>query len=79
LETHLKLIEVQRRYFESMSRLAPGIVRFVEAASLDVCVKAVVQCSKETPASTVDQLELFDGMVDWLYGNAPNEAAASTL
>jgi hypothetical protein len=69
-ESHLKLIEVHRRYFEMMCRFAPGTVHFIEATSVDECVEAVVQCSKG-PASIVDQLELFDGLVDWLNSNVP--------
>jgi hypothetical protein len=69
-EIHLKLVEPQRRYFEAMGELAPGLVRFVDAEYAAQTVSAVAEAARE--ARAVERpVELFDGMVWWLRENRP--------
>ena len=68
-ESHLKLIQVQSRYFGALSRLAPGRVHPVEADSVEANLQGIKDKIAAPASNLVDALSLFDGLIDWLHSN----------
>ena len=69
-ETHLRMIEPQRRYFRAMQKISPHRVRFLEAKTVETNVEFIQEDISgranfdETEAGT-----LFNKMVEWLREN----------
>ncbi len=68
-DVHLKLIQAQARYFDVLSRLAPGMVRRIEAESVEANLRSIQNTVAAPASSPVNALSLFDGLVDWLRVN----------
>ena len=64
-ERHLRLIEPQRRYFEVMQRLAPGLVLTISSKSIENTVTAVTDALR-SPKARFDDVSLFDALIQWL-------------
>lgn len=65
-ESHLGFIEPQRKYFRAMQEFAPGRVRFLEAHSVEECVREI---SAAGPVGEIENVDLFDRMIQWLRTN----------
>ena len=66
-EPHLKMIEPQRRYFETMQKFAPNRVRFLRAETIDTNIEFV----QKSVAGLIENNEikpekLFDQIMEWL-------------
>ena len=70
-ESHLRLMQVQSRYFDAMSRLAPDMVHLVEAESVEANLQSIGNIIARPTSSSVDALNLFDGLIGWLRSNEP--------
>ena len=68
-DSHLKLIQAQARYFNALSRLAPGMVRQIEAESVEANLRSIQDRIAAPASSPVNALSLFDGLIDWLRSN----------
>lgn len=68
-DAHLKLVQVQPRYFGAMSRLAPGMVHFVEAESAETNLRSISGKLAAPISNSVDALSLFDHLIEWLQSN----------
>ena len=69
-ETHLKMIEPQRRYFQAMQTYSPQRVFFLEAHSIEANVEFVRERLSETIRSNANEsISLFDKMIQWLREN----------
>ena len=69
-ETHLRMIEPQRRYFSAMRAIAPHRVLFMEAKAIESNVEFI----RENVSALEEQDEqssamLFDRMMEWLRCN----------
>jgi hypothetical protein len=71
-EHHLRFIAPQRRYFRAMQSLAPGLVHFIDAGSVDETAAAIHRIAEDVKGAR-PPLELFDAMVDWLRTHRPDE------
>ena len=68
-ESHLRLRETQWRYFEAMASFSPGLVRVIEADTVQGTSEQVAKDTTESPTSAPDILGLFDALVEWLGSN----------
>lgn len=68
-ESHLGLIDTQRRYFEAMASLSPGRARIVEADTVQGTSEQIAQDMLKSPDDAPAMLELFDALVKWLEDN----------
>lgn len=67
-ESHLRFIEPQRRYFETMQRLSPGRVCFLDARGVDASVRAVSDVARHARGEERPE-GMFDHLVGWLREN----------
>lgn len=69
-ETHLRMIEPQRRYFQAMHAFSPPRVLFLEAETIETNMEFI---QRNGPALAEHNgngsAELFDKMIEWLRGN----------
>lgn len=68
-EMNLTFIEPQKRYFEALNALSPGLATFIRSDRIEENVRMI---ESELPSANSDHrysLELFDRMVDWLRNN----------
>jgi len=72
-EKHLRLIDCQAAYFRAMNTLAPGLVHFIEATSMETTQQTIAETVQQSPRP-VDHPALFEGMVDWLARNPPPDS-----
>jgi thymidylate kinase len=69
-ETHLKMIEPQRRYFQAMRAHSPNRVFFLEAHSIEANVEFVqTRLSGSIEPGKDESAVLFDKMIQWLREN----------
>lgn len=69
-ETHLRMIEPQRRYFQAMQNSAPNRVRFLEAKTVETNVESIqADISALVDANDIAAEVLFSQMVEWLQEN----------
>ncbi len=68
-ERHLRFIEPQRRYFSTMAFLAPSLVEVIEADSIPGNIACIQNMAVEPMRGTIEVLELFDALVEWLRDN----------
>ena len=69
-ETHLRMIEPQRRYFQAMQKISPRRVRFLEAENVETNVGFIQE--DVSGSANFDEIEagtLFNKMVEWLREN----------
>lgn len=68
-ESHLRLRDTQRRYFDAMASLSPDRVRVIEAETVQGTFDQIAQ-DVFTPADDAPKtLDLFDELVEWLGNN----------
>lgn len=66
-ETHLRMIEPQRRYFETIQNFSPNRVRFVEAKTIETNIEFIEQNVSDSINSNESKSEfLFGKMINWL-------------
>lgn len=71
-ETHLRMIEPQRRYFRAMQSFSPHRVYFLEAERVLKSVELIRKRASALSEQSLDASEeLFDKMVQWLRANEP--------
>jgi len=69
-ETHLRMIEPQRRYFRAMQEFSPNRVRFLEAETVETNVERIQEDVSDLANSNKIEAEvLFSKMVEWLQKN----------
>ncbi len=69
-ETHLRMIEPQRRYFQAMQNLSPSKVRFLEAKTVESNVEFVLEnISNLVDSNEIEAEVLFSKMAEWLQEN----------
>ena len=69
-ETHLRMIEPQRRYFQAMQDFSPNRVRFLEAETVETNVKSIQEdISDLLDSNEIEAKVLFSKMVEWLQKN----------
>lgn len=64
-ETHLRFIEPQRRYFETMQHFSPNRVRFLDARTIDESVRIVAAAAQQVDRE-IQPADLFDHLIRWL-------------
>jgi thymidylate kinase len=69
-ETHLRMIEPQRRYFQAMQKISPRRVRFLEAKTVETNVEFIQEdVSGSANFNEIEAGTLFKKMVEWLREN----------
>jgi len=68
-DAHLRLAQVQPRYFGALSRLVPGLVHQVEAESVETNVRNIKDKMATPVPKPLSALSLFDGLIEWLRSN----------
>lgn len=69
-ETHLRMIESQRRYFQAMQEFSPNRVRFFEAKTIETNVEFIQKnISDLANSDEIEDGNLFSKMVEWLQEN----------
>lgn len=70
-ETHIRMIEPQRRYFAALQAAAPLRVAFVDSSRRDALVGRVHEALRQLPADAPDPVELLERMLGWLETHSP--------
>lgn len=69
-DAHLRLMQVQPRYFGVLSGLAPGRVHWIDAESVETNTKSIRDKIAAPLLSPPNDLALlFDGLMEWLRSN----------
>ncbi len=69
-EKHLKFIEPQHHYFQTLKTFSNHLVYFLEASTIKVNVEVVLEHISNTGNhNNIDSLDLFTQMVQWLKEN----------
>ncbi len=69
-ETHLQMIEPQRRYFQAMQIFSPNRVRFLEAETVETNVEFIKEdVSDLANSNKIEAGILFSKMIEWLQEN----------
>lgn len=69
-ETHLKIIEPQRRYFQAIQEFSPNRVCFLQAKSVETNVEFILERISDTSKSDESTAEvLFSKAIQWLQTN----------
>jgi thymidylate kinase len=72
-EKHLALIEPQRRYFAALNDAAPGRVLFLETTDRETLVPAVHDAVTTPEPSRIDDPQLLETLIDWVYTQRASE------
>jgi thymidylate kinase len=69
-ETHLRMIEPQRRYFRALQMFSPWRVCFLDAKTIETNIKFIERSVSALARHPADESEqLFDKMIGWLREN----------
>jgi thymidylate kinase len=68
-ESHLRLAQVQSRYFSALSRLASSMVHQIEAVSVEENIRSIEAKIAMPLVTPRNDLSLFDGSIGWLQSN----------
>jgi thymidylate kinase len=72
-DKHLEFIDPQKRYFDSLRNQDPERVDFISADSAAEEIKSLVgtRLKKTVARAPIDELRLFDTMIEWLRETSP--------
>jgi hypothetical protein len=74
-ELHLQLIGPQRRYFAAMNAVDPGRAVFLDASDPQRLFESAAALLGMSRTAAVDDITLFDAMLDWLRRAPPQSPA----
>ena len=77
-EKHLQFIRPQRAYFDYMNQLEPTLVKFINATTVNNNAETIVSFLKESRFKRKPDLELYDGLIEWLKRNKASDFVSST-